>query len=238
MYYVYVRRTGKHVRCIVVNVVTKERLSRDTVVEAALTLADAEGLEAVTIRRLATDLGVTPMALYWHFKDKEQLLDGVSELVLGEMDLPVDEPGRPWEDQLRGVLDALLAVLRAHPAVTEVVKTRVLLSEPGLELTERVLGLLRAAGFTVEQASQVAMQALITMVGLVAAEPGKTLAEESEDDHDQRLRTKKAHLLTLSPKRYPHVVEAADPLTACASSDDYFSVGLDVVLRGMRGVLG
>jgi len=218
-------------------VVTKERLSRDTVVAAALALADAEGLEALTIRRLATDLGVTPMALYWHFKDKEQLLDGLSEQVLGEMRLPAEEPDRPWEEQLRGVLDALLAVLRAHPAVTEVVKTRVLLSEPGLELTERVLGILRAAGFTVEQASQVAMQALITMVGLVAAEPGKTLAEESEDDHDQRLRTKKAHLLTLSPKRYPHVVEAADPLTACASSDDYFSVGLDVVLHGMRGVL-
>jgi len=218
-------------------VVTKERLSRDTVVAAALALADAEGLEAVTIRRLATDLGVTPMALYWHFKDKERLLDGVSELVLGQISLPAEEQARPWEDQLREVLDALLVVLRAHPAVTEVVKSRVLLSEPGLELTERVLGILRSAGFTVEQASQVAVQALITLVGLVAAEPGKTLADESEDDHDQRLRAKKAQLLTLSPKRYPHVVEAAEPLTACASSDEYFSVGLDVVMRGMRGAL-
>ena len=217
--------------------VTRERLSRDTVVAAALALADAEGLEAVTIRRLATDLGVTPMALYWHFKDKERLLDGVSELVLGQISLPAEEQARPWEDQLREVLDALLVVLRAHPAVTEVVKSRVLLSEPGLELTERVLGILRSAGFTVEQASQVAVQALITLVGLVAAEPGKTLADESEDDHDQRLRAKKAQLLTLSPKRYPHVVEAAEPLTACASSDEYFSVGLDVVMRGMRGAL-
>src|SRR5690349_18471231 len=75
LYAVCVRGTGKHVRRIVVNVVptraTKERLSRETVTERALALADAEGIDAVTIRRLATDLGVTPMALYWHFQDKE-----------------------------------------------------------------------------------------------------------------------------------------------------------------------
>jgi len=218
-------------------VTTKERLSRDTVVAAALTLADSEGLDAVTIRRLATDLGVTPMALYWHFKDKERLLDGVAERVLGELDLPADTPAAPWDEQLRGVLAALLLVLRAHPAVTDVVKSRILLSEAGLELTERVLGILRTAGFSVDQAAQVAVQALINLVGLVATEPGMPLAEESEDDHEQRLRTKKAQLLTLSPKRYPHVVEAAEPLTACTSSDDYFTVGLDALMHGLRGVL-
>jgi AcrR family transcriptional regulator len=218
-------------------VTTKERLSRDTVVEAALALADSEGLEAVTIRRLATDLGVTPMALYWHFKDKERLLDGVAERVLGEIDLPADAPAAAWDEQLRAVLAALLLVLRAHPAVTDVVKSRILLSESGLELTERVLGILRTAGFSVDQAAQVAVQALINLVGLVATEPGVPLAEESEDDHEQRLRAKKAQLLTLSPKRYPHVVEAAEPLTACNSSDDYFTVGLDALMHGMRGVL-
>jgi AcrR family transcriptional regulator len=218
-------------------VTTKERLSRDTVVAAALALADSEGLETVTIRRLATDLGVTPMALYWHFKDKERLLDGVAERVLGEIRLPAETPAAAWDEQLREVLAALLHVLRAHPAVTDVVKSRILVSEPGLELTERVLGILRAAGFSVDQAAQVAVQALITLVGLVATEPGVALAEESEDDHEQRLRTKKAQLLTLSPKRYPNVVEAAEPLTACNSSDAYFTVGLDVLMHGLRGVL-
>ena len=216
---------------------TKERLSRETVVTAALALADTEGLDAVTIRRLATDLGVTPMALYWHFKDKERLLDGVSELVLAEISVPAQEPGQPWDEQLRGELGALLDVLRSHPAVTEVVKSRILLSEPGLELTERVLGILRAAGFTLDQSAQVAMQALITLVGLVGAEPGVPWADESEDDHEQRLRAKKAQLLTLSPKRYPTIVEAAEPLTACGSSEDYFTLGLDVLVQGTRGVL-
>ena len=217
--------------------VTRERLSRDVVVGAALALADSEGLDAVTIRRLATDLGVTPMALYWHFKDKERLLDGLAELVLSQVELAGEGARPPWDAEVRGLLDALLVVLRRHPAVTEVVKSRILLSEPGLELTERVLRALRAAGFTPEQAAQIAVQSLITLVGMVTAEPGMALAAESEDDRDQRIRQKKAHLMTLSPKRYPHVVELADPLTACGSSEYYFSLGLDLLLDGMRGVL-
>jgi TetR/AcrR family tetracycline transcriptional repressor len=216
---------------------TKERLSRDAVTAAALALADSEGLEAVTIRRLATDLGVTPMALYWHFKDKERLLDGVSELVLSEARLRERDAARPWDDELRGALDALLTALRAHPSLTDVVKTRVLLSEPGLELTERVLGALQAAGFTIEQASQVAMQALVTLVGLVSAEPGMALAEESEEDYEQRLRTKKAQLLSLSPRRFPRIVEAAEPLTDCGSSDEYFTFGVDVLMHGVRAIV-
>src|SRR3954452_13798312 len=125
---------------------TRSPLSRDVVADRALALADAEGIEAVTIRRLATDLGVTPMALYWHFRTKERLLDGVAELVLAQVTLPADDESRPWDERLREVFDDLLAVLAAHPSVVDVVKTRILQSEPGLDLTEHVLGLLRGAG--------------------------------------------------------------------------------------------
>src|SRR3954452_5854316 len=100
LYAVCVRSRGKHVRRIVVNMATKERLRRDTVTERALALADAEGIDAVTIRRLATDLGVTPMALYWHFQDKERLLDGVAELVLSQITPPADDAARPLEPPL------------------------------------------------------------------------------------------------------------------------------------------
>ena len=66
----------------------RERLSRDTIVAGAIALADAEGLDAVTIRRLAQDHEVTPMALYWHFKDKGELLDGIAERLFADMRLP------------------------------------------------------------------------------------------------------------------------------------------------------
>jgi TetR/AcrR family tetracycline transcriptional repressor len=94
----------------------KERLSRDTVARAAIELVDAEGLDALTVRRLATGLGVTPMALYWHFKDKDALLDGVAEQLLSEVVLPDEDDSVAWDVQLRAALQALLAGLAAHPA--------------------------------------------------------------------------------------------------------------------------
>ncbi len=213
---------------------TKERLSRDTVTERALAMADGEGIEALTIRRLATDLGVTPMALYWHFADKERLLDGVAELVLSQVELPLDDESRPWDQRLREVLDQLLRVLAAHPSVTDVVKTRILQSEPGLELTERVLGLLRGAGFSPEQSAQQAVYALLFIVGLVTGEPGLMHGEEDDEARDARLRGKWASLQALSPKRYPHVLEAALPLTSCDDSQEWRAAGLDLLLCGLR----
>jgi TetR/AcrR family transcriptional regulator, tetracycline repressor protein len=213
---------------------TKERLSRDTVTERALAMADAEGIEALTIRRLATDLGVTPMALYWHFADKERLLDGMAELVLSQVKLPVDDESRPWDQRLREVLDQLLGVLAAHPSVTDVVKTRILQSEPGLELTERVLGLLRGAGFSPGQSAQQAVYALLFIVGLVTGEPGLMHGEEDDEARDARLRGKWASLQALSPKRYPHVLEAALPLTSCDDSQEWRAAGLDLLLCGLR----
>ena len=93
----------------------KPRLSKHTVTESALKLADADGLDALTIRKLAEHLGVTPMALYWHFRSKEELLEGVAEQVWGEIDVNVD-PDAPWWAQLQGLLESLVTVLRAHSA--------------------------------------------------------------------------------------------------------------------------
>ena len=67
---------------------SRPSLSRDVVADRALEIADAEGLDAVTIRRLATELGVTPMALYWHFRTKEDLLAGLADRVLDGLEVP------------------------------------------------------------------------------------------------------------------------------------------------------
>ena len=79
-------------------------LTRQTVVEGALALADAEGLEAVTIRRLAKRLGVTPMALYWHFPSKDELLDGVAASLFEKVDLSLGGASGGWQNQLRALL--------------------------------------------------------------------------------------------------------------------------------------
>ena len=92
----------------------RTRLSKRAVVDRALKLADADGLDTLTIRKLAQDLGVTPMALYWHFRSKDDLLEGMAEQVWSEIEVNVD-PSVPWWAQLQGGLESLLQVLRAHP---------------------------------------------------------------------------------------------------------------------------
>ena len=95
-------------------------------VERALALGDAEGLEELTIRRLAQELGVTPMALYWHFRNKEELLAGLAEQVWSEIDTDID-PTAGWAQQLRGLLESLVQVLRrtrARPSCWWPVRSR------------------------------------------------------------------------------------------------------------------
>src|SRR5215213_7075367 len=75
-------------------------LTPQAVIEGALALAETEGLEAVTIRKLAKELGVTPMALYWHFRSKNELLDGMAASIFEEIDLSVDASAT-WQEQLK-----------------------------------------------------------------------------------------------------------------------------------------
>jgi TetR/AcrR family tetracycline transcriptional repressor len=216
----------------------KERLSRDAIVTCAVSLADAEGLDAVTIRRLAQDQGVTPMALYWHFRDKDLLLEGVVERLLAEVALSEPDPDaeQPWDVQLRDLLEAVLQVLRAHPSMANLVHTRIVSSQVGLALSERAFGLLREAGFEPGQACQIASQALLSLIMMVVAEPGRGIAGEDEEVAQQRIRSKRAALQSLSPEKYPNVVAAAEAMTAPPDESAYFDLVLDMVIQGIRGI--
>jgi AcrR family transcriptional regulator len=211
--------------------VGRERLSRDTIVEGAIALADAEGLDAVTIRRLAEDQGVTPMALYWHFKDKGELLDGIAERLFAGVRLP--GPSRkPWPEQLRSILEALSDALRPHPEVAALVSDRVLSSEAGLTVAESTLALLRHAGLSAEQAAQVGGYLLNAVAMLVTSEPGREYGPDSEA-RDDAIRRKTASLSGLPLRRYPSVVSSASVLAACPNPDAYFSLGLDMLIAGV-----
>jgi TetR/AcrR family tetracycline transcriptional repressor len=214
---------------------TKERLSRETLAAGALALADRDGLEAVTIRRLATEHNVTPMALYWHFADKDAVLDGIAERVYANVVLP--EPNEhPWDAQLRDVLLALLAAVRPHPLVADLLAPRIMKSEPGLELAERVIGMLRAAGFPTAQATETASFLLCSIIVLVTSEPGKhgTLNAEAQDALN---RSKRAQLDSLPPKRFPNLIESAEYFITCDDSDAYYEVGMNFLLAGIRGTV-
>ncbi len=209
-------------------------LTPRTVVEGALALADAEGLGAVTIRRLAKELGVTPMALYWHFRSKDELLDGMAARIFEEVDLAVDASAT-WQEQLRALLGSMVSVLRAHPSTAILLSTRTASSESGLRATEIALDILGRGGFSPTQATQIARHSLSTVTNLVSGEPGVVAREESGELIDARRRAR-VLLESLPPERYPRLVEAAAPLSEGVDPDAYFAFGLDLLLAGIEAI--
>jgi len=133
----------------------RPRLSKAAVVGRAIALADAEGLDALTIRRLAQELGVTPMALYWHFRNKDELLNGLSDQFWSEIDTDVDDAA-PWPDQLRALLGSLVRVLREHPSASQLLVSGEKQSPAALEAMEVTLEVLSRGGFDPQHASAVA----------------------------------------------------------------------------------
>ncbi|HEX4247031.1 MAG TPA: TetR/AcrR family transcriptional regulator C-terminal domain-containing protein [Pseudonocardia sp.] len=208
------------------------RLGREVVIERALALADAHGLDALTIRRLAVELGVTPMALYWHFSNKDELIDALAEYLFGQVVLPETRAGADWVAALRELQVAFVAALRPHPAVAPLARDRVLASRAGLVLAERSLGLLREAGFTAEQSAELGGYLLGAVVTLVTAEPGRAGPD------DEAVRARRAALLTLSPREFPNIVDAAEPLSYCANDDAYYARGVELLIEGLRGLAG
>jgi AcrR family transcriptional regulator len=213
----------------------RTRLSKAAVVDRALALCDAEGLDALTIRRLATELGVTPMALYWHFRSKEELLEGLADRVWAEIDTDVEESA-DWPRQLRGLLESLLRVLREHPSASTLLQAgEKRNSEAALVATETTLEVLRRAGFDAEQAAAIARSALWTALTLVMSEPGfepgLTEAERTELQRQGRIR-----LALLPPGRFPRMVEAAGPLTACDDPDRHYQFGVDLFMAGVQAI--
>lgn len=209
-------------------------LTPRTVVEGALALADAEGLEAVTIRRLAKGLGVTPMALYWHFRNKDELLAGMAARIFEEIDLSVDGFAT-WQEQLRALLGSMVGVLRAHPSTAILLSTRTASSEGSLRATEVALDILGRGGFSPTEATQIARHALSTVTNLVSGEPGVVAREEPGELLDARRRAR-LFLESLSPERYPRLVEAATPLSEGVDPDTYFAFGLDLLLAGIEAM--
>lgn len=211
----------------------RPRLSKRAVTERALKLADADGLDALTIRKLAQDLGVTPMALYWHFRSKDELLEGLAERIWSEIDVNVDS-AVPWAAQLRGLLESLLRVLRAHPAGSEVLLHSEKQGEAWSNAAEVTLGLLRDAGFDPDMASAIARSTLWTGIMLVMSEPGA--AWLTDDERIEVQRKKQVGLASLPPAKYPRLVECAVPMTACDDPDQHYEFGVRLFIGGVEAI--
>jgi AcrR family transcriptional regulator len=211
----------------------RARLSKATVTDRALKLADADGLEALTIRKLAQDLGVTPMALYWHFRSKEDLLEGVAEQIWSEIDVPVD-PSVPWPVQLQRGLESLIGVLRAHPAAPQLLLEHEKRNEAALRATEAALEILRSAGFDPQYASEIARSTLWTGIMLVMSESGYR-PELSQDERAEWQRRGQIELAMLPAAKYPRLVECAAPMAQC-DPEFHYRLGVELFIAGVKAM--
>ncbi len=136
---------------------TRERLSRDRILAAAVVLADAEGLDAVSMRRLAEQLGVVPMALYKHVADKEELLDGMVDAALAE--LAPASTDLDWRASVRSHVLAARVVQLRHRWLRRAMESRTNRTLVVLAHTDRVIAVFREAGFS-DQLTHHVMHAL------------------------------------------------------------------------------
>jgi TetR/AcrR family tetracycline transcriptional repressor len=206
--------------------VNKPLLSRESVLEKALAIADAEGLAAVTIRRIAGEFGVTPMAMYWHFANKEELLAALGQRLWNSVEV---DP----EASLRELLTILVEALRAHPAIAGLADTQMLSSEGGLAVTERALELLAGSGFSVAEASAIARNAMQLAATMVIGEPGADVGI-SAAEREALVAMKCQRIGELSQQKYPRIVAAASALTEVDDVEEYYRVSIDLFVAGVE----
>jgi AcrR family transcriptional regulator len=212
----------------------RTRLSREVVVDGALALVREAGLEGLTIRRLAQHLGVTPMALYWHFKNKDELLAGMADRVWGLVDSTADS-ALPWQDQLRALMKSLVGVLRAHSAVTPLLMSvDAERAQSCFPTMETALGILHRAGFSPRAGADLCVHGLRTAVGLVAGEQDAVGRQDPELEAE--LRRKRVLMRSLPPERYPYIIAATEPLTSCEDPDAYYDFGIELFVGGVMAL--
>lgn len=208
----------------------KNSLQPDLVVASALRIVDEHGLDALTVRKVADEFGVTPMALYWHFSNKEALLDAVGDAVVSTLREPDDT--LELADYLREAMTSLVDAMRAHPGATPLMGPRILANRVGRDITEHTLDKLVTAGFDVEKAAAVAHYAMTIATTLVSGEPGAETSVKPAD-REEALAAKLALLQSLPEESYPRLRAAAPALVDCIDAGDYYGDAIEIFVNGV-----
>jgi AcrR family transcriptional regulator len=197
-------------------------LSRERILEVALEVAEQEGIDALSMRRLAQELDVWPMSVYRYFQDKDALLDAMAADRMEQ--LPELPAGAPWREQLHALLEEASRRLAASPGLAARLP-RAFLSEGALALPEAGIAVLLEAGFEPDEAAS-AWRALWSYTFGFA-----TFGADSP-------RAVKAAIAGLPEEGYTALAVAGDPLAGALASDDEFASGLDPLLDGLASRAG
>jgi AcrR family transcriptional regulator len=208
----------------------REPLSRERILGTAIALADEGGVESLSMRKIALELGVVPMALYKHVANKDELLDGLVDVVVGEIDPPL--PDADWKTTIRErALSARRALLR-HPWASQVIESRTDPTPAVIEYMDTMIGVFRGGGFSIDVTHH-AMHAMGSrLLGF-----SQELFEDTADDDPEA----QAMMLQWMADRYPHITEMVEAISHDDASvvgsgcDDQFEFefALDLMLDGL-----
>ena len=210
---------------------TRTRLNRERVIAAAVSLADAGGLQGLSMRRLGEDLGVEAMSIYNHVANKDDLINGMADAVFAEIELPSHSDD--WKTAIRKRSISFRDVLARHPWATTVRDSGTSPGPATLRHHDRVIGTLRNGGFTVPEAAH-AFSAIDSYIyGFAMQEKSLPFTTPEETS------AMAAMMLAQMPRsEYPYLAEltADHVLQPGYFYGDEFLVGLDLMLDGLQNM--
>jgi len=209
----------------------REHLSKERILQTAFRVADEGGVEAISMRRLATDLGVQAMSLYNHVPNKDSILDGLVELVVREIEVP--SFGDPWKEAMRRRASSAHQTLLRHPWAILTLMTRANAGPAMLRYVNATLGCLRLAGFSYKVADR-AWNAMDNHVY------GYTLQEVNFPfDAPEYAEAARNFLPQIATDEYPYFTELATLIAERRYSGVHdFDFGLDLILDGLERFRG
>jgi AcrR family transcriptional regulator len=223
--------------------IRRRGLTREAIVARALEVGGAEGLEAVSLRRLGSDLGVTPMALYRHVRDKQDLLNAMMEVVMEGLDLTVGfRPSMSWTDKVRRALLNFKAQMEEQPLALPLAIAYNGEGPPGFwRMNEDLLGVLLSAGFKRRQAV-ILIRVLSNLVSgylLLMREGSQDAGWADPDQLDLLRRRVELAQLSLSRDRFPHSVDSAREIADVWLTDpnSWWRDTVDLIVFGLEGLL-
>jgi AcrR family transcriptional regulator len=206
-------------------------LTRDAIVDAALTLLDRDGLAGLSMRKLADELGVGAASLYWHVGDKEELLGLLLDRIVGETQVPDPDPGN-WQEQVKEMGRESRRLLQRHRDAAQISLGRIPVGPHSMPVLERYLAVLVAAGLPKRVIAHAADMFALYVGGFAFEESLRVPPLGDERAGQDQLAE---YFRSLPPDEFPSLVALADDLTA-GDNDERFEFALDLLVRGLEAM--
>ena len=212
----------------------RQPLGRDQIVRAAMHILDTEGLDALSMRRLGRELDAGATSLYWHVKDKDELLDLIVDATVAEVDLARDDPSLPWRERAANVARDLRRVLVSHRGVSQIFGSRVTLGPNLLERFEQFVSIFRSAGFEGKALALANQTVLNYASGFAVFEARGVSGPITEGRTVEEVQAITGSMLaSLPPERFPTLLSILADM-ATITDDESFEFGLGRLLDGLE----